>query len=135
MSITRINSLGITDGTIVNGDINASAAITSTKLTGVNDAKAWVNFNGTGTPAIRASFNVTSITDNGTGDYTVNFTTALTDTNYCPVFGDEGGLDTHRYQSSSTKTTSAFTVLTAQQTTAGAILAADIGTIQLAIFR
>ena len=45
-------------------------------------AKAWVNFNGTGTVAIRASFNVTSITDNGTGDYTVNFTNALEDANY-----------------------------------------------------
>lgn len=45
-------------------------------------AKAWVNFNGTGTVAIRASFNVSSITDNGTGDYTVNFTTAMSDANY-----------------------------------------------------
>lgn len=45
--------------------------------------RAWVNFNGTGTVAIRASGNVTSITDNGTGDYTVNFTTAMPDANYC----------------------------------------------------
>ena len=45
-------------------------------------ARAWVNFNGTGTVAIRASGNVSSITDNGTGDYTVNFTTAMTDANY-----------------------------------------------------
>lgn len=44
--------------------------------------QAWVNFNGTGTVAIRASGNVTSITDNGTGDYTVNFTTAMPDVNY-----------------------------------------------------
>jgi hypothetical protein len=44
--------------------------------------RAWVNFNGTGTPAIRASFNVSSITDNGTGDYTINFTTAMPDVNY-----------------------------------------------------
>ena len=44
--------------------------------------RAFVNFNGTGTVAIRASFNVTSITDNGTGDYTVNFTNALPDANY-----------------------------------------------------
>jgi len=44
--------------------------------------KAWVNFNGTGTVAIRASYNVSSITDNGVGDYTVNFTTALADANY-----------------------------------------------------
>ena len=45
-------------------------------------AQAWVNFNGTGTVAIRASYNVSSITDNGTGDYTVNFTTAMPDANY-----------------------------------------------------
>lgn len=47
--------------------------------------RAWVNFNGTGTVAIRASFNVSSITDNGTGNYTVNFTTAMPDTNYSTV--------------------------------------------------
>jgi hypothetical protein len=41
-----------------------------------------VNFNGTGTVAIRAAFNVSSIQDNGTGDYTVNFTTAMPDVNY-----------------------------------------------------
>jgi hypothetical protein len=45
--------------------------------------RAWVNFNGTGTVAIRASGNVSSITDNGTGDYTVNFATAMPDANYC----------------------------------------------------
>jgi hypothetical protein len=44
--------------------------------------RSWVNFNGTGTVAIRASGNVSSITDNGTGDYTVNFTTAMPDANY-----------------------------------------------------
>ena len=49
--------------------------------------RAWVNFNGTGTVAIRASGNVTSITDNGTGDYTINFTAAMPDTNYNAVFG------------------------------------------------
>jgi len=47
--------------------------------------RAWVNFNGTGTVAIRASGNVTSITDNGVGDYTVNFTTAMPDVNYAVV--------------------------------------------------
>jgi len=44
--------------------------------------RAWVNFNGTGTVAIRAGGNVSSITDNGTGDYTINFTTAMPDANY-----------------------------------------------------
>lgn len=47
--------------------------------------RAWVNFNGTGTVAIRASGNVSSITDNGVGDYTINFTTAMGDENYSAV--------------------------------------------------
>ena len=47
--------------------------------------RAWVNFNGTGTVAIRASGNVTSITDSGTGAYVVNFTTAMPDVNYSVV--------------------------------------------------
>jgi hypothetical protein len=45
-------------------------------------AKAWVNFNGTGTVAIRAGFNVSSITDRGNGLYTINFTTSMIDTSY-----------------------------------------------------
>ena len=45
-------------------------------------AKAWVNFNGTGTVAIRRAFNVSSITDVGTGVYGVNFVNAMPDTNY-----------------------------------------------------
>jgi hypothetical protein len=45
--------------------------------------RAWVNFNGTGTPAIREDGNVSGITDGGTGVYTVNFTTAMPDANYC----------------------------------------------------
>ncbi len=56
-------------------------------------ARAWVNFNGTGTVAIRASGNVTSITDNGTGQYVVNFTTAMPATNYsaCITVGTNSG--------------------------------------------
>lgn len=68
MSTLRVNTLQNAAGT---SDPAISGA-----------AKAWVNFNGTGTVAIRANFNVTSITDNGTGDYTVNFTNAMTDANY-----------------------------------------------------
>jgi hypothetical protein len=57
-------------------------------------AKAWVNFDGTGTVAIRAAFNVTSITDNGTGAYTLNFTTAMLDANYAvPTSSQPGTLN------------------------------------------
>ncbi len=76
-----VTSAKIASGAIVDADVNASAAIADSKLTGTT-CKAWVNFNGTGTVAIRASYNVSSITDNGTGDYTVNFTTAMADANY-----------------------------------------------------
>ena len=55
----------------------------STTVDGINySCRAWVNFNGTGTVAIRGSGNVSSITDNGTGDYTINFTNAMPDANY-----------------------------------------------------
>jgi len=65
-------------------------------------ARAWVNFNGAGTVAINASANVSSITDNGTGDYSVNFTTAMSDANYAAhvsmkpfsVWGETGNLNT-----------------------------------------
>lgn len=48
-------------------------------------AKAWVNFNGVTTTSIRASYNVSSVTRNATGDYVVNFTNALSDANYSTV--------------------------------------------------
>lgn len=55
--------------------------------------RAWVNFNGTGTIAIRSSGNVSSITDNGVGNYTVNFATAMQDANYAPAFSFDTDLD------------------------------------------
>jgi hypothetical protein len=62
------------------------SGIIKLKSNGVTtNALAWVNFNGTGTVAIRSSYNVSSITDNGTGDYTVNFATALSDANYAAL--------------------------------------------------
>lgn len=79
-------------------------------------ARAWVNFNGTGTVAIRASGNVSSITDNGTGDYTINFTTAMSDANY-GVTGSAGlaaspGGRIFEVKNSTAPTTSSVRVLT-----------------------
>lgn len=64
----------------------ANGSVTAAKL-GTNEqkqiCKAWVNFNGTTSPGtIRSSYNVSSVTRNGTGNYTVNFTTAMNDANY-----------------------------------------------------
>jgi len=56
--------------------------------------RAWVNFNGTSTVAIRDSGNVSSVTDNGTGDYTVNFTNAMPDVNYAVVMTTTGSTTT-----------------------------------------
>ena len=59
---------------------------------GLYPAKAWVNFNGTGTVAIRDSENVSSITDNSQGNYTTNFTDALSSANFCCNFcGNDDG--------------------------------------------
>lgn len=66
--------------------VPAPAALTTASGSAPSySGRAWVNFNGTSTVAIRASGNVTSITDNGTGDYTVNITTAMEDANYAFV--------------------------------------------------
>ena len=76
------------------GDVGKALVVNST-ATGVSIgtagylssqlAKAWVNFNGTGTVAIRDSYNVSSITDNATGQYYVNFSTPMNNTNYAVV--------------------------------------------------
>ena len=77
MSTLRVNNLTDTSGTAANLGIPGAA-------------KAWVNFNGTGTVAIRDSYNVSSITDNGTGDFTINFTTEMSSTSYVPVLTSIG---------------------------------------------
>jgi hypothetical protein len=64
---------------------NVKAPLNASGDAPVYACRAWVNFDGTGTVAIRASGNVSSITDNGTGNYDVNFTTAMPDTNYSAV--------------------------------------------------
>ncbi len=66
----------VQDGVVVAADLNSALSDTIGKV------KAWVNFNATGVIAIRASYNVASITDNGVGGYTINFTTAISDSNY-----------------------------------------------------
>ena len=71
--------------TQLTGDVDAARITTALNATGsapIFATRAWVNFNGTGTPAIGGSGNVSSITDGGTGDYTINFTTAMPDANF-----------------------------------------------------
>tara|TARA_A100001201_G_scaffold122680_1_gene106559 strand:- start:493 stop:894 length:402 start_codon:yes stop_codon:yes gene_type:complete len=78
----------------VNTIQNTSAAHSSTpEQIEQGRAKAWINFNGSGTIAINDSFNVSSITDNGTGDYTISYTTAMASVNYCGVGGGKGDND------------------------------------------
>ena len=80
------NPISGTTGTFSgNVTLGSSVLATPTGSAPSYTCRAWVNFNGTGTVAIRASGNVSSITDNGVGDYTVNFTTALPDANYSAV--------------------------------------------------
>jgi hypothetical protein len=74
------------DGTMSWTDVPSPASLSTASGSAPSySARAWVNFDGTGTVAIRESQNVSSVTDNGTGNYTVNFTTAMSDANHCPV--------------------------------------------------
>jgi hypothetical protein len=92
--------------------------------------RAWVNFNGTGAVAIRASGNVTSITDNGTGQYTMNFTTALPDANYCAAAASfVAGT------AIIVRTTSFATASLSLNTTNSAASDVDTSTVSIAIFR
>ena len=93
-------TLGGSTLTFQTNGVTTQASITATGLFQFNSGygsaataygcRAWVNFNGTGTVAIRASGNVSSITDNGVGDYTVNFTTAMPDANYSVTLSTVG---------------------------------------------
>ena len=82
--ITGASTLATTvaSPTFTTPNINSAQFATVSGTAPIYPCRAWVNFNGTGTVAIRASGNVTSITDNGTGDYTANFTTAMSDANF-----------------------------------------------------
>lgn len=103
--------------------------------------RAWVNFNGTGTPAIRDEGNVSSITDNGTGSYTMNFTTAMPDINYSvtgissALIGTSETIVVPNFtppgtETASTTTTFKFAVIRPSVTTA-----ADVPFVYLSVFR
>jgi len=140
-TITGISAGGLPDASVVTADI-ADANITAAKLSGAQSgsapiygARAFVNFNGTGVVAIRASGNVSSITDNGTGDYTVNFTTAMADADYVIVNGKDQSLaSTHLgYWTTSSQSTSNFRM---QHTRIdNGSLSGDATTCMFAIFR
>lgn len=103
-TITGLNAGGLPDASVTNADLSLSAnasnvmiALNATGSAPIYACRAWVNFNGTGTVAIRASGNVSSITDNGTGDYTVNFTTAMPDANYAAQISGSRDNTTSRF--------------------------------------
>jgi hypothetical protein len=93
-------------------------ALNASGSAGIYACRAWVNFNGSGTVAIRDSGNVSSITDNGTGLYTINFTTAMPDTDYSISYWLRSDIESptagHTLNAGSnyTKTTSAFAIIT-----------------------
>jgi len=95
-------------------------------------AKAWVNFNGTGTVAIRAAGNVSSITDVGTGNYQVNLTNALPDVNYC-VVATNG--DTNSYTGRNYISTGGFLTTSSFYTAIFDGSGVDQNIVQCAVFR
>lgn len=117
-------------------DVNAIMARVAPTLNATGSApiyacRAWVNFNGTGAVAIRGSGNVSSITDNAVGDYTVNFTTAMQDANYA-VIATSGGANTFIADAAAAPTVSAVRIQTINGTGVAFI---DPTFVNVAIFR
>jgi len=98
--------------------------------------RAWVNFNGTGTVAIRASGNVSTIGDNGVGDYTLNFITAMPDADYAGVGALQGagiaGLPIVSINQGNNQTINSVNIYTTGNSTA---TPTDFNYISVAIFR
>lgn len=136
-----INGSGTVTGVTNVGSAAANTAVVlQDSGSNTNTCRAWVNFNGTGTVAIRASFNVTSITDNGVGNYTVNFTTAMPDTNYAFTGGVRGNTGEGSYNliggfTNGTNTTSAFQINTWNTTGTGTMADRDFSSVYAAFFR
>jgi len=132
-------TLGADGTSTVNGTLNlgSSPLATPTGSAPSYTCRAWVNFNGTGTVAIRASGNVSSITDRATGKYTVNFSTALPDNNYSLVasaaWTDElGAKGVVSLNSAGTYSSSACDIFTGRT---DSIAIADLAIINVAVFR
>ena len=103
MALNTLPAGAFADDAITSAKINLANTFAFTgTVTGAVDSKttckAFVRFNGTGTVAITSSFNVSSITDHATGDYTINFSSAFGDTNYCPVAIGVNELTLNNYQ-------------------------------------
>ena len=103
MALNTLPAGAFADSAITSSKINLANTFAFTgTVTGAVDSKttckAFVRFNGTGTVAITSSFNVSSITDHATGDYTINFSSAFGDTNYCPVAIGVNELTLNNYQ-------------------------------------
>ena len=119
--------------TTISNQTGSASVPSDTVING--SAKAWVNFNGTGTVAIRASFNVSSITDNGTGDYTVNFTTALEDANYAVnATADVGGVSDFAIACTGDNSTARTTSLVRIRVGASNGVRADSSVVSISVF-
>jgi hypothetical protein len=140
VSGTTTLTLPTTSGTLIYSDASANLQMNSGygSVATAYGCRAWVNFNGTGTVAIRGSANVTSITDNGTGNYAINLTTAMPDVNYsvCSNVSQDNTLNqfnTFTTQLRTDSTTSSIGILTGYNPAAPVSL--DCVIIAVAIFR
>ena len=129
---TGANVLG-TSPTLATPTFDSAQLATISGTAPLYMCRAWVNFNGTGTPAIRGSGNVSSITDVNVGNFAINFTTAMVDANYCPTATAEDILNGNFVSgaTSPAPTTASFTFYVVSSS--GVV--GDPGRVNIGIFR
>lgn len=135
---------GAVDAGLLSGNVTQARIATALNAGGIAPiyaCRAWVNFNGTGVVSVNpgASGNVASITDNGTGDYTINFITNMPDTNFCVVSTGSNDVGDTSYrnttnQNRSTLTTSSCRIF-AHGVNSATQIKEDAGNINVAVFR
>ena len=131
-----ISASGGVVGAVTGNASTATALSTASGSAPSYSARAWVNFNGTGTVAILGSGNVSSISDNGTGDYTVNFATAMPDADYAVAgFGRRSSSGTSALLVGTNRDTSIFSTTQIQVQTQVATTSNDPINCCVTVFR
>jgi hypothetical protein len=135
--VSFTNAVTLTSPTLTTPTIDSAQVPTISGTAPLYMCRAWIYFDGTiATPSIKGSGNISSITDNGTGDYTLNFTTAMPDVNYAyNITNDSGGSNSARYSGTTTISAGSLRFTTRFLSSIGSGPTEDQPYVRVSIFR